>query len=606
VELIGFGMTECIVQKWFRRLGDIPGIRYATPEQIDRSSLAGCEDVPEVSTYEFDGQLRETLWWPSGDGSRGGSASPAHCRAFWDMRGLSATELVRNVYECLELPGEPSDYHFLIQSTSDALWRRRRDEPDLLGEVERLCWLDIELIKAQPDAASDVIDGQRRFYSITGFWLLIQLYEDRRDLTSALKVAEIAAAHGQCEDARERLLWQVGARETEPAPTPIQQPPQHPNGAQPTVVSSGRISDWGYRSGEADGPFAGSWSHQYSWWNDWCQGRFGELWTDEADRVADNLADEYWFYWPWLIGRALITGAPETYGRILDFAKDVNRPGPAHIELNPHAISDEIAQIGAFRVVRRRRRWPEPSDAICPTCGQDFWNGDVRVWAIQAFGPVRYCMDCCYGIRNGDPRATWFEHEVKAALQELRAAFGAIPAQSFSAGRVPHDGPLEERDRRIRALLAMPSVETIKRVLRQQDWLGVLRAAGLVGDGWRPSRGTWCHASDGHRCRSLLEKAIDDWFTASGISHQCEPRWPRHPDLNPSGAKRADWLLQDGTYVECAGMLESKDYAEKIALKQRLARTLGIPLIVVAPTDMHRLGQIFGRQLGSDRPVLST
>jgi hypothetical protein len=372
-----------------------------------------------------------------------------------------------------------------------------------------------------------------------------QLYEDRRDLTSALKVAEIAAAHGQCEDARERLLWQVGARETEPAPTPIQQPPQHPNGAQPTVVSSGRISDWGYRSGEADGPFAGSWSHQYSWWNDWCQGRFGELWTNEADHVADNLADEYWFYWPW------------------------------------------------------------PSAAICPTCGQDFWNGDVRVWAIQAFGPVRYCMDCCYRIRNGDPRATWFEHEVKAALQELRAAFGAIPAQSFSAGRVSHDGPLEERDRRIRALLAMPSVETIKRVLRQQDWLGVLRAARLVGDGWRPSRGTWCHASDGHRCRSLLEKAIDDWFTASGISHQCEPRWPRHPDLNPSGAKRADWLLQDGTYVECAGMLESKDYAGKIALKQRLARTLGIPLIVVAPTDMHRLGQIFGRQLGSDRPVLS-
>ena len=147
--------------------------------------------------------------------------------------------------------------------------------------------------------------------------------------------------------------------------------------------------------------------------------------------------------------------------------------------------------------------------------------------------------------------------------------------------------------------MAMPPVETIKRVLGHQDWLGTLRAAGLVGETWRPSLGTWCHASDGHRCRSLLEKAIDDWFTANEIPHECEPSWPPHPVLNPSGAKRADWRLLDGTYVECAGMLESKDYADKIALKQKLAKTVGIPLVVVAPTDMHRLAQIFEDQLQS-------
>jgi hypothetical protein len=221
------------------------------------------------------------------------------------------------------------------------------------------------------------------------------------------------------------------------------------------------------------------------------------------------------------------------------------------------------------------------------------------VWAIQAFGPVRYCMDCCFWIRNGDPRATWFEYEVKAALHELRDAFGAIPSQSFALGRVPHDGPPEERDRRIRALMAMPPVETIKHVLRQKDWLGTLQAAGLVGETWRPSLGTWCHASDGHLCRSLLEKAIDDWFTTNGVPHEPEPRWPRHDEFNPSGAKRADWLLHDGTYVECAGMLEDKGYANKIAQKQQLARTLGIPLIVVGPTDMHRLASIFAHQLHS-------
>ena len=145
--------------------------------------------------------------------------------------------MLRNLYEGLELPGEPPDYHFLIQHAADELWRRRRNEPELLGEVERLCWLDIGFVQACPDAASYVIDGQRRFYMITGFWLLIQLYEERGDLSDALKVAEIASGYGQCEDARQRLLWKTGARETEPVAEPIKVPPQHPNGAQPTVES---------------------------------------------------------------------------------------------------------------------------------------------------------------------------------------------------------------------------------------------------------------------------------------------------------------------------------------------------------------------------------
>ncbi len=41
-------------------------------------------------------------------------------------------------------------------------------------------------------------------------------------------------------------------------------------------------------------------------------------------------------------------------------------------------------------------------------------------------------------------------------------------------------------------------------------------------------------------------------------------------------------------------MLEQKDYAEKIALKRQMAKQLGIRLLVIGPTDMHRLGAIFG------------
>ena len=68
--------------EWFRRFGEIPGVSYTPPGQIDRLSLAGRDDVPEVHSFRFDGKLEETLSWPTGYGSRGGSASPTHYRAF--------------------------------------------------------------------------------------------------------------------------------------------------------------------------------------------------------------------------------------------------------------------------------------------------------------------------------------------------------------------------------------------------------------------------------------------------------------------------------------------------------------------------------------------
>jgi hypothetical protein len=37
-------------------------------------------------------------------------------------------------------------------------------------------------------------------------------------------------------------------------------------------------------------------------------------------------------------------------------------------------------------------------------------------------------------------------------------------------------------------------------------------------------------------CRSLLEKSVDDWLAQHGVAHKCEPRYPRHPELNPRGS----------------------------------------------------------------------
>ena len=151
----------------------------------------------------------------------------------------------------------------------------------------------------------------------------------------------------------------------------------------------GKIVDWGFRSGDlGGGAQGGDISHWWYWWDNTCQERFDELWSKEGDDVADDLADRYWFSWPWLIGPVLATTAPTVAARVMQFAKDPSRPGPEHAPLNPSAVYDQIATWGSFQVVRRRRNWQEPSYVICPVCGVEFWNGSPAIWMIRRFGRV--------------------------------------------------------------------------------------------------------------------------------------------------------------------------------------------------------------------------
>jgi hypothetical protein len=198
---------------WFPRFSDIPGISFGGTPGVDPRRLEGYGVVPEVQVHEFDGKRREALWWPEKGG--GGSASPTHGRAFGDSRGVTTGALLKNVYEGLELPGEPSDYHFLLQGCASELWKRRREEPDVLDEVEKLCKLDIQLVHARPDAVQDQYSEEPVFYAILSFGILMDLYEREGNLTEALEVAELAARFGQGEKERTDLLERIAAVENE-------------------------------------------------------------------------------------------------------------------------------------------------------------------------------------------------------------------------------------------------------------------------------------------------------------------------------------------------------------------------------------------------------
>ena len=98
-------------------------------------------------------------------------------------------------------------------------------------------------------------------------------------------------------------------------------------------------------------------------------------------------------------------------------------------------------------------------------------------------------------------------------------------------------------------------------------WTDWLAQADLLTDGFRTSRGVTVMAKDGHVCRSLLERQIDDFFYDHGIEHETEPHYPFDPELNVTGY-RADWKFPDGTFVEALGFPNDAAYMESPAKDQ--------------------------------------
>jgi hypothetical protein len=201
--------------KWFRRLAEIPGVQYNTPQGISRL-LPGYNLIPELHTYDFDGERHESLSWRTKEGST--SASPA---SEWQTEPRSgespAQTALRQVFETLELPGVPSDYHFAIQDCNETLWERRREEPWVVEQIEKLCWLNIQLLEACPEAISYEREDEIQYAHVDAFHRLINLYENDGYLKEAFEVARRAMRFEQAEDDIESLQERIDQLEAEDA-----------------------------------------------------------------------------------------------------------------------------------------------------------------------------------------------------------------------------------------------------------------------------------------------------------------------------------------------------------------------------------------------------
>jgi hypothetical protein len=310
-----------------------------------------------------------------------------------------------------------------------------------------------------------------------------------------------------------------------------------------------------------------------------------EAWTPELDALLLRLAAQY-------SGFAPSVFAATTGGRFP--ALEAGAQGSPLIARSVHGrfpASDAFGPVAAlvFSRMLALTEWSMPVWRTCPLCGDQFDPLVCDPRHVVQYGPVRWCSSC---LSKGWGSAVASREEALASVAHLAHVLGSVPPREWSRQPVPHGIPHDQRDRVVAARMAMPDNDSLRR-LGLTSWGETLMEAEVVLDGVRTARGFASRASDGHWCRSLLELAVDDFFTSMRIAHECEPGWPYHAALNPNAARRADWRLADGTFVEAAGLMDDKGYAEKMSQKQLLAEALGIPLIVVEPSDLNRLDVLF-------------
>lgn len=344
-----------------------------------------------------------------------------------------------------------------------------------------------------------------------------------------------------------------------------------------------------------------------------------DLWPAEADTLFEQLAEVYRGHTFRIFPNAVLNSVPDLTERVhrivesdptgrhfmrldaeqakLFWSQPRSFVGWVHVPPTDVKDANRIAGRAvhwaagfAFTRMRRRIRWDPFPLRSCTLCGERMRHPvDLSFTGFAA--PGRWC-GCCAGSTVGLPTP----EEAAAALNAYVKATGVIPVNMRMIGHIPHDRPGMVRDVMAATSTTIPTEYVLRRV-GLWPWGRALVAAGVIDEFVKTKRGHQSEASDGYWCRSIFERQIDDYLTSHAISHEHEPKWPLHPELNPRGAKRADWRLPDGTMVEAAGMLDDPGYAAKINLKRALAAALDLPLLVITPEMVLTLDQVFAAWL---------
>jgi hypothetical protein len=116
-------------------------------------------------------------------------------------------------------------------------------------------------------------------------------------------------------------------------------------------------------------------------------------------------------------------------------------------------------------------------------------------------------------------------------------------------------------------------------ISEEGSWFEALIKCGCLENAERKSKyGTWNISKDGHTCKSIAEKNVDDWLYENGIQHEKEVRYPNSNYI-------ADWKVNDH-FIELYGLKGLSDYDAKIIDKRKYADEGGFKIIELFLKDV--------------------
>ena len=233
----------------------------------------------------------------------------------------------------------------------------------------------------------------------------------------------------------------------------------------------------------------------------------------------------------------------------------------------------------------------------CRLCGDSFWPQMGGEWPGRV--PPDYCAICLEMAFSG---STEFFRLMSFTEEERRENF-IIGIKTFSDffGFIPRVGTTKRRlimqlrrtgvsgddlDLALMASSLLPWHESAKKMFG--TWAHLLEAAELLEHRQRGRGGHQSIASDGHLCLSMGERAICEFLTRNEIVHSKEPLYPSDEKLNPNGLLRGDFLV-GSIFIEFAGMMSNKEYAERMKQKSKLAKLKNIPWIKIEGPQLENL-----------------
>ena len=236
------------------------------------------------------------------------------------------------------------------------------------------------------------------------------------------------------------------------------------------------------------------------------------------------------------------------------------------------------------------RKWIEENSISkeCVRCKNNF--SPILIHARHFFNTNGNTLQCLNCIELKKPDKENLLDLVKKFVDVLGSAppDGITPIDPRVNFFISHEKQIEVTD----AYCEMGGISYAKYIL-QKSWFSIMNDAGCLPDGTLElsSYGTKCISKDGHECRSIAERIIDDYLFENNIKHETEPSYPKHNKFNKTKMK-ADWKVGD-RYVEYFGLAGNSDYDKKTLKKYELAKNLDIKIIGIYPEDIYNLNNIF-------------